>query len=287
METREGVLSVESGGLQTKINRPERLRRHRRLRGSRRRSGRWSRPEKLFERRHQGERSNAENVAAGLPPRRTGSRPGHEHQRQLAPRCSPRNREKPFEPVKLPEKNRSLVERSPTSPQTSSRRCSALSVRKEGAQGSVINTETLETRVAVMEDGKLRRIQHRAHHGRTSRRQHLQRQGSQSRRRLEAAFVDIGLRRTPLHYWDIVPNQFDSGVEIVDRPPPARQASGSRRTSCASSARLGDHFGSPGRIGTKGPRTYRRLPVVISSCCRTRSIRYLPQDRETSRNVSV
>jgi ribonuclease G len=36
---------------------------------------------------------------------------------------------------------------------------------------------------------------------------------------LKAAFVDIGFEKNAfLHYWDIVPNQFDSGVEIVERP---------------------------------------------------------------------
>ena len=35
---------------------------------------------------------------------------------------------------------------------------------------------------------------------------------------LKAAFVDIGFEKNAfLHYWDIVPNQFDSGVEIVER----------------------------------------------------------------------
>jgi ribonuclease G len=35
---------------------------------------------------------------------------------------------------------------------------------------------------------------------------------------LKAAFVDIGFEKNAfLHYWDIVPNQFDSGVEVVER----------------------------------------------------------------------
>ena len=53
---------------------------------------------------------------------------------------------------------------------------------------------------------------------------------------LKAAFVDIGFEKNAfLHYWDIVPNQFDSGVEIVEREgrrprPPAKSR---KRTSRA------------------------------------------------------
>ena len=35
---------------------------------------------------------------------------------------------------------------------------------------------------------------------------------------LKAAFVDIGFEKNAfLHYWDIVPANFDSGVEVVER----------------------------------------------------------------------
>ena len=35
---------------------------------------------------------------------------------------------------------------------------------------------------------------------------------------LKAAFVDIGFEKNAfLHYWDIVPSNFDSGVEVVER----------------------------------------------------------------------
>ena len=44
---------------------------------------------------------------------------------------------------------------------------------------------------------------------------------------LKAAFVDIGFEKNAfLHYWDIVPSNFDSGYEVVERLP---QRTGDRR----------------------------------------------------------
>ena len=56
---------------------------------------------------------------------------------------------------------------------------------------------------------------------------------------LKAAFVDIGFEKNAfLHYWDIVPSSFDSGVEIVEREgQQARQAAASRRRTSRGSIR--------------------------------------------------
>jgi len=88
----------------------------------------------------------------------------------------------------------------------------------------VINAESLETRVAVLENGSLEefqvehpteeRIVGSIYKGKIQNLEHD----------LQAAFVDIGLKKNAfLHYWDIVPNSFDSGVEIVDRPGRRRE----------------------------------------------------------------
>ena len=82
----------------------------------------------------------------------------------------------------------------------------------------IINAESLETRVAVIESGKLEEFTIE----RTTEERLV---GSIYKGRvrnledgLKAAFVDIGFEKNAfLHYWDIVPNQFDSGVEIVER----------------------------------------------------------------------
>jgi len=83
----------------------------------------------------------------------------------------------------------------------------------------VINAETLETRVAVLEDGRLEEFNIE----RTTEERLVGSIFKGKVRNLEdglkAAFVDIGFEKNAfLHYWDIVPNQFDSGVEIVERP---------------------------------------------------------------------
>jgi hypothetical protein len=79
----------------------------------------------------------------------------------------------------------------------------------------VINAETLETRVAVIEDGKLEDNIERI--PRSARRQHLQ-GSAQSGGWTQSRIRGHRLRESAfLHYWDIVPN-FDSGVEIVERP---------------------------------------------------------------------
>ena len=82
----------------------------------------------------------------------------------------------------------------------------------------IINAETLETRVAVTEDGKLEEFNIE----RTTEERLVGSIFKGKVRNLEdglkAAFVDIGFEKNAfLHYWDIVPNQFDSGVEIVER----------------------------------------------------------------------
>ena len=82
----------------------------------------------------------------------------------------------------------------------------------------IINAESLETRVGVVEEGKLEEFTiERASDERLV--------GSIYKGKLrnledglKAAFVDIGFEKNAfLHYWDIVPASFDSGVEVVER----------------------------------------------------------------------
>src|SRR5207247_4260748 len=82
----------------------------------------------------------------------------------------------------------------------------------------IINSESLETRVAVLEEGKLEEFTiERATDERLV--------GSIYKGKvrnledgLKAAFVDIGFEKNAfLHYWDIVPSSFDSSVEPVER----------------------------------------------------------------------
>jgi ribonuclease G len=127
----------------------------------------------------------------------------------------------------------------------------------------IINSETLETRVGVIEDGKLEEF--------TIERTTDERLvGSIFKGRvrnledgLKAAFVDIGFEKNAfLHYWDIVPTSFDSSVEVVERK-------GKRRDRPKITQKDIPRLYSPGKeiivqvtkgpIGTKGPRVTTNL----------------------------
>src|SRR5262249_54427929 len=127
----------------------------------------------------------------------------------------------------------------------------------------IINAETLETRVAVLEDGKLEEFNIE----RTTEERLVGSIFKGKVRNLEdglkAAFVDIGFEKNAfLHYWDIVPNQFDSGVEIVERPNRKRDKP---RITQKDIPRLYPPGAdiivqvSKGPIGTKGPRITTNL----------------------------
>jgi ribonuclease G len=80
---------------------------------------------------------------------------------------------------------------------------------------------------------------------------------------LKAAFVDIGFEKNAfLHYWDIVPNQFDSGVEIVDRPNKSRDRPKITQKDIPRLYPPGSEIivqVTKGPIGTKGPRITTNL----------------------------
>ena len=223
--------------------------------------------EKLFERRHTNEIERAENIAAGLPPEGAPEiAPGHEHQHQTAAPAplSPSEVEKPFEPVKVVEKNRSLVEKITDVAANLVKKVQRL-IRPEKKihKEVIINAETLETRVAVSEDGKLEEFNIE----RTTEERLVGSIFKGKVRNLEdglkAAFVDIGFEKNAfLHYWDIVPNQFDSGVEIVDRPTKRRDRPKITQKDIPRLYSPGAEIiiqVTKGPIGTKGPRVTTNL----------------------------
>jgi ribonuclease G len=133
-------------------------------------------------------------------------------------------------------------------------------IRKE----VIINSESLETRVAVLEEGKMEEFNIE----RTTEERLV---GSIFKGRvrnledgLKAMFVDIGFEKNAfLHYWDIVPSSFDSSVEIVEREG-ARKRDKPRITQ-KDVPRLyppGSEIivqVTKGPIGTKGPRVTTNL----------------------------
>ena len=129
----------------------------------------------------------------------------------------------------------------------------------------VINVESLETRVAVLEDGKLEEF--------TIERTNQERlAGSIFKGKvrnledgLKAAFVDIGYEKNAfLHYWDIVPSNLDTSYEVVEREGRKREREKPKVTQ-KDIPRLypvGSEIVvqvTKGPIGTKGPRVTTNL----------------------------
>jgi ribonuclease G len=229
--------------------------------------------ERVFEKRHAHEIERAENIAAGLPP---GGLPNETPQ---TPATIPDKKDfrpphleipaqvreaKAFEPVAIPEQPKGILDSIKNAATTLVKKVQKL-IRPEQKihKEVVINAETLETRVAVLEDGKLEEFN-------IERVTEERLVGSIFKGKvrnledgLKAAFVDIGFEKNAfLHYWDIVPNQFDSGVEIVEREGrrPARP-----KITQKDIPRLyppGSEIivqVTKGPIGTKGPRVTTNL----------------------------
>jgi ribonuclease G len=183
--------------------------------------------ERLFEKRHNVEIERAENIAAGLPPQGAPPEPAapHPHGAEKKDFREPHLEtpamveEEKFAPVEFKEQPKGLLETIKSTAANLVKKVQKL-IRPEKKihKEVVINAETLETRVAVLEDGKLEEFNIE----RTTEERLVGSIFKGKVRNLEdglkAAFVDIGFEKNAfLHYWDIVPNQFDSGVEIVER----------------------------------------------------------------------
>ncbi len=227
--------------------------------------------ERLFERRHVGEIERAENLAAGLPPEGVPAEPAPGRDDEKRKFREPNlqtpaevQEEKPYEPVTMQEQPKGIVESIKFAATNLVKRVQRL-IRKEKkiSKEVIINAETLETRVAVIEDGKLEEFNIE----RTTEERLVGSIFKGKVRNLEdglkAAFVDIGFEKNAfLHYWDIVPSNFDSGVEIVERP-------NRRRDRPRITQRDIPRLYSPGAdiivqvtkgpIGTKGPRITTNL----------------------------
>jgi ribonuclease G len=227
--------------------------------------------ERLFEKRHLSEIDRAENIAAGLPPEGApqpaaeAGEPAHPHEHKHETPAAPVAEEQ-FEPVKIQEPAKGLIETIKDAASNIVKKVQKL-IRPEKKihKEVIINAETLETRVAVLEDGKLEEFNIE----RTTEERLVGSIFKGKVRNLEdglkAAFVDIGFEKNAfLHYWDIVPNQFDSGVEIVERENQGRRPQRPKITQ-----RDIPRLYSPGSdiivqvtkgpIGTKGPRVTTNL----------------------------
>lgn len=221
--------------------------------------------DKLFEHSHAQEIDRAENIAAGLPPE--GVREPAQGTAETKKKFREPNLETPavvspeeaFQPVKVQEPAKGLVETIREAASNLVRKVQRL-IRpvKRIHKEVIINAETLETRVAVLEEGKLEEFNIE----RTTEERLVGSIFKGKVRNLEdglkAAFVDIGFEKNAfLHYWDIVPNSFDSGVEIVEREGRRRDRPKITQKDIPRLYPPGSDIivqVTKGPIGTKGPR---------------------------------
>ena len=227
-------------------------------------------PERVFERRHGHEIERAENIAAGLPPEGApaAEAPREDDKKQFRePNLQTPalvEEEKRYEPVTVKEQSKGIVETIKVAAASLVKRVQRL-IRPEKKihKEVIINAETLETRVAVLEDGKLEEFNIE----RTTEERLVGSIFKGKVRNLEdglkAAFVDIGFEKNAfLHYWDIVPSQFDSGVEIVERPSRKRDKPRITQKDIPRLYPPGAEIivqVTKGPIGTKGPRITTNL----------------------------
>jgi ribonuclease G len=127
----------------------------------------------------------------------------------------------------------------------------------------VLSVEKLETRVALLENGRLEEYSAE----RTNTR-HIVGSVYKGKVRniemgLKAMFVDIGLDKNAfLHFWDAIPAALDSGIEEIDRPGSKRPRKKITAKDIPSIYPVGSEVIvqiTKGPIGTKGPRVTTNL----------------------------
>jgi len=227
--------------------------------------------EKVYERRHANEIDRAENIAAGLPPE------GAVQAEQSAIKAAKRDfrephldtpaevhEEKPYQPVSIPDQPKGIVESLKAAATNLVKKVHRfIKPVKRAHKEVIINAETLETRVAVLEEGRLEEFNIE----RTTEERLVGSIFKGKVRNLEdglkAAFVDIGFEKNAfLHYWDIVPSSFDSGVEIVEREGKRRDKPKITQKDIPRVYPPGSDIivqVTKGPIGTKGPRVTTNL----------------------------
>jgi ribonuclease G len=228
--------------------------------------------DKVYDRaRHANEIERAENLAAGLPPEgapaaeeaKTAAEQGGFREPNLETPAEVQE-EKPFEPVVIQQKPQGLVETIKAAATNVIRKVQRLiKPVKKTHKEVIINAESLETRVAVLEEGKLEEFTIE----RTTEERLVGSIFKGKVRNLEdglkAAFVDIGFEKNAfLHYWDIVPSNFDSGVEVVERETKKRDKPRITQKDIPRLYPPGSDIivqVTKGPIGTKGPRVTTNL----------------------------
>ena len=230
--------------------------------------------DKVYDRnRHSQEIERAENIAAGLPPEGApkteeeikagqAAKGGFREPNLETP--AEVEEEKPYEPVHIQQKPQGIVEAIKAAASTVIKKVHRLiKPIKRTHKEVIINAESLETRVGVLEAGKLEEFTIE----RTSEERLVGSIFKGKVRNLEdglkAAFVDIGFEKNAfLHYWDIVPSNFDSGVELVERETKRRDKPRITQKDIPRLYPPGSDIivqVTKGPIGSKGPRVTTNL----------------------------
>jgi ribonuclease G len=224
--------------------------------------------------RHNKEIEQAENLAAGVLPeeqpaeaQETASYKKGFREPHFETPAEVNEEGDEFKPVKVPDpRPEGIVETIRAAANKVIRRVQRLvKPVKRLHKEVIINAESLEIRVAVLEDGKLEEFTIE----RTSDERLV---GSIFKGRvknlqddLKAAFVDIGFEKNSfLHYWDIVPAAFDSGVELVEREGRRRDKPRITQKDIPRLYPPGSEIivqVTKGPIGTKGPRVTTNLAL--------------------------
>jgi ribonuclease G len=227
------------------------------------------------QRRHEREIQRAENRSVGLPEDQADTTPegttedGVQRQYREPHLDTPASLEEEpeFEPVEVKEQPQGIIGTIRAVTEQVIKRVQRLIRPKPRSHKEVIiNAESLEIRVGVLEEGRLEEFTIE----RTSDERLVGSVFKGKVRNLEdglkAAFVDIGYEKNAfLHYWDIVPAGFDSGVELVERDN--RKLRDKPRITQKDIPRLyppGTDIivqVTKGPIGTKGPRVTTNLAL--------------------------
>ena len=255
--------------------------------------------------RHQKEIERAENIAAGLPAETAPAEVATAATTGGADRKAFREpnfetpaevKEESYQPVTVKERApQGLVETLKAAATKVLRKVQRLikpvkRVHKE----IIINAESLEIRVAVLEEGKLEDFN-------IERTTDDRLVGSIFRGKvrnledgLKAAFVDIGFEKNAfLHYWDIVPNSFDSNVEVVEREGKKREKPRITQKDIPRLYPPGSDIivqVTKGPIGTKGPRVTTNLVLprpLPGAAAQLGPMRNFPENREPGRGASA
>jgi ribonuclease G len=229
--------------------------------------------DKIYEHRHAHEIERAENIAAGLPPEGTPAEPTAAAAPTKKDFREPHmgtpaqvTEDKAFQPVRIEEKPKGIVDSIRAAASSLVKKVHRLiKPVKKSHKEVVINAETLETRVAVSEEGRLEEFTIE----RTTEERLVGSIFKGKVRNLEdglkAAFVDIGFEKNAfLHYWDIVPSNFDSNYEIVEREGRRRDRPKITQKDIPRVYPPGSDIivqVTKGPIGTKGPRVTTNITL--------------------------